>query len=163
MATLLQLCESGALEIIDPLEADELSQRTLYATPDFLEWIEQELPIIAHNGLYSDLSPIEQVYAVFVEYVSGEEFTSDRRFKKLSSTPDHHVWEFKTDEIRIFGWAPRKNAFICCFGDSKDRIETQRSYGRYIAQTNFVRDRLDLDEPKSIVGGRHEDVVSNDD
>ena len=162
MATLIELCESGVLETIDPLETDELPWRTLYATRDFIEWVDAVLPSLPHNDLYASLSPEEQVYAVFVEYVSGASFSSDRRFKKLSCTPDHCVWEFKTDEVRIFGWVPSKNSFVCCFGDSKDQIERYNRYGLYIARTAYVRNTMNLSEPKYVSGGSYEDVISNE-
>jgi hypothetical protein len=160
MATLVELCESGVLEVIDPLEAGELPWRTLYATAEFIDWLEDDLPNLGHNDLYSDLSPIEQVLAAFAEYVAGEVFLDDRRFKKLSCTPEHYVWEIKTDEVRIFGWAPAKDAFICCFGDSKDKILLLDSYGTYIARTVYVRNNMPLDEPKHIASGEMSDVIS---
>lgn len=163
MATLIELCESGMLDTIDPLDEGELPWRGLYATPAFLDWYENVLPVLPHNELYSDLTPEEQVFAAIAEYVSGEEFIDDRRFKKLSSTPDRYVWEIKTDEVRVFGWVPHKDAFICCYGDSKDLIQLHGLYGRYIAQTVFVRDNMNLDEPKCIESREVGDVVSTKD
>lgn len=161
MATLVELCESGVLDTIDPLEPDELPWRILYATTDFLHWAATVLPVLPHNPLYDKLTPIEQVFAVFAEYVSGDDFLTDRRFKKLSWTPEHHVWQIKTEEVRIFGWVPKKNVFICCFGDSADRIKTEDSYGRYIAQTVYTRNNLQLDEPRFVESKSYEDVISN--
>ena len=163
MATLIELCESGALDRIDPLEPEEHPWRTLYGTIDFLRWLETGLPALAHNDLYSSLSPQEQIFALFAEYVAGDYFSTDRRFKKLSCTPNHHVWEFKTDEVRVFGWVPQKDAFICCYGDSKDQILIQDSYGRYIAQTAYARDQMLLDEPKCLTSEEYRDVISNKD
>ena len=160
MATLIDLQNSGALDSIDPLEPGELPWRTLYGTMDFLAWLDNCLPVLGHNNLYSDLSPLEQVFAVFAEYVSGQHFSNDRRFKKLSRLPEEFIWEIKTDEVRVFGWVPKKDVFICCYGDSKDRIEVQLSYGRYIAQTIYVRNLMDLDEPKCLTSGSYKDVIS---
>lgn len=161
MATLVELCESGLLDTIDPLEADELPWRTLYGTQELVQWLGNDLPGIDHNELYDDLSPQEQVLAVFAEYVGGGEFVDDRRFKKLNWNPEYYVWEFKTEEIRIFGWVPEKDVFICCFGDSKDRILVEDSYGRYIAKTVYVRNNLNLDEPRFVASGELKDVISN--
>ena len=151
------------MDTIDPLEPDELAWRTLYGTMEFLNWLGAELPNISHNALYSDLSPQEQVFAIFTEYASGEYLSSDRRFKKLNWTPDHCIWELKTDEIRIFGWVPQKNNFICCYGGDKSTIETLSLYGRYIAQTVRVRQNIDLDEPKHLTSRRYCDVISDAD
>lgn len=163
MATLLDLRESRVLDTIDPLEPGELPWRTLYGTMDFLRWLDEGLPNLGHNNLYSDLSPQEQLFAAFAEFVSGDSFSTDRRFKKLNCTPDQHVWEIKTDEVRVFGWIPMKDCFICCFGDSKDKIVARNSAGRYIAQTAFVRNQMNLDEPKYLTSRSYASVISNKD
>ncbi|MGI3164964.1 hypothetical protein [Pseudooceanicola sp. 200-1SW] len=163
MATLIELYESGALETIDPLEPGELPWRTLYATTDFIGWLESGLPKIKPDILHDSLSPLEQVYSVFYEYVSGDEFSREWRFKKLNCTPDHHVWELKTDAVRVFGWVPKKNIFVCCFGDAKEEIMRNGSYGLYIARTAYVRNNLALDEPKCVESRRYEDVISDAD
>lgn len=160
MATLLELCYRGVITAIDPLEPDELSWRTLYGTNDFITWLDEELPTLSNNPLYSNLSAIEQVSAMFAEYVSGENFSTDRRFKKLSRTPDNYVWELKTDDVRIFGWVPKRDVFICCYGDGKQTIVNYDSYGRYAAQTDYVRRQMDLDEPKYLETERYTDVLS---
>ena len=161
MATLVELCESKQLVTIDVLEADELPWRTLYGTPGFIEWIDANLREVPHKPEYVGLSPSEQVYAVFAEYQSGERFSDDRRFKKLNQTPDNFIWEIKTEEVRIFGWVPQIDHFICCFGDGKDRILDLNLYGRYIAQSIYMRNNLPLDEPKYVVSKEYTDVVSD--
>ncbi len=163
MATLLELCESGLLIKIDPLEDDEQPWRTLYATPEFVEWLDAVLPVMDHNELYSSLLPIEQVFAVFHEFVSGDEFSTDRRFKKLNFNPEQYVWEIKTDDVRIFGWVPQKDAFVCCYGDSADQIKLLDLYSRYVAQTSYVRHEIDLDEPKCCQSKEYGDVISTKD
>lgn len=163
MPTLEELSDQGQLVKVDPLGDDELPWRTLYATPDFIAWLEDGLPKLDHKTEYSDLTPLEQVVAVLAEYASGEDFFCDRRFKKLNCNPDHCVWEFKTEEVRIFGWAPSKNSFICCFGDGKDAIVALNKVGMYIARTVFVRTNIPLGEPKYLNGRNYEDVISNKD
>jgi hypothetical protein len=161
MATLSTLCEDGLLREIDPgLEHDELPTRRLYGTPEFVIWLDKALPNVPADPLQMELSAMEQVFAVFREYLLGEDFCDDRRFKKLSNNPDHHVWEFKTDDIRIFGWVPEKDAFVCCFGDTKNDIETFKKYGKYIALTKYTRDQLDLSAPKYVEGREYLDVLS---
>ncbi|MBR9840291.1 MAG: hypothetical protein GYB50_20710 [Rhodobacteraceae bacterium] len=147
--------------MIDPLEPGECAWRCLYGTPEFIQWLDEVLPQLGHDELYSDLSPEEQVFSTFVEYASGEVLSSDRRFKKLNWTPERYVWEFKTDDVRVFGWVPKKDAFVCCFGDSADRIKLFDSYGRYMAQTVYVRENINLDEPKCLRSGEYIDVLSD--
>ena len=164
MATLLELCESGRLEQIDAtLDVHELPWRRLFATPEFVTWLDTSLPELPMDEVHSSMSPLEQVHALFAEYISGDDFSKDRRFRKLSRTPTLDIWEFKTTDIRIFGWVPERDAFICCFGDDASRIKDLNLYGRYMAQASFVRTRLNLDEPKSIAGRAYADVISTKD
>ena len=164
MATLLELCESGRLEQIDAtLDGHELAWRRIFATPEFVGWLDETLPAFPTDEVYSNMSPLEQVYSVFAEYISGEDFSIDKRFRKLKRTPTLDIWEIKTSDIRIFGWVPEKDAFICCFGDDASTIKNLNLYDRYMAQANFVRTQIDLNEPKSITGGSYADVLSTKD
>lgn len=161
MATIAELEESGALVKLDLLDPGEMPWRYIYATPAFIQWLDEVLPSLISTTVGSQLSPQEQVFARFDEYVAGEACNDNRRFKSLSATPDHHVWEFKTDDIRVFGWIPRRDTFIATFGDTKDDIETYRRYGLYMARTKFVRDNLGLDEPNCLTEKDYPSVVSD--
>lgn len=162
MATVIELCEDGALERIDvPLDANEQTWRRIYGTPEFIRWLEEKLPLLETTVIGGDTEPLEQVDAVFHEYIVGDRMVQDVRFKSLSWTPDYSIWEFKTADIRVFGWVPEKDVFICTFGDMKDDIELYNRYGRYIVQTKYVRDNLDLDEPKFIGSKDYSDVLSD--
>ncbi|MBY2993801.1 hypothetical protein HF263_04085 [Rhizobium leguminosarum] len=162
MATLDELDQNESLVRMDvELEAGEQSWRRIYATPQFLQWLHNDLPNLETTIVGGDSEPDEQVDAVFHEFVIGECMDFDRRFKALSRTPDLFVWEFKTPDIRIFGWIPERDVFICCFGDHKDEIELYNRYGRYMAQTEYVRNNLDLDPPKAIESKDYEDVLSD--
>jgi len=161
MATLVELRNAGSLVDIDPLESHELPWRTLYATPDFINWLDVTLPLLPHKPEYSAMTPQEQVFASFADFASGAAFSDDRRFKKLSASPDNFVWEIKSEEVRVFGWVPEKNVFVCCFGDSKDNIVVNNSYGLHIARTVFMRTNLDLNEPKYVESKEYRDVLSN--
>jgi len=104
MTTLEELIENGELTNIDGnLEPGELPYRLLYGVPSFIEWLIQILPNLQTDPIYSEITPIEQVDAIFHSYILGDDIQSDRKFKKLSCTPNHHVWEFKTIDIRMFG------------------------------------------------------------
>lgn len=161
MSTLQQLAEDGILVKLDVLEENELPQRCIYALPKFVLWLQNVLPTMAEDAMYSDATPLEQVTVMFEDYASGEAFSTDRRFRKLSCTPEHWVWELKTDSIRIFGWVPHKDFFICCFGDSADTIKQFNMYGTYIAQTVYERNNLQLDSPKYVEGKDYPHVISD--
>lgn len=162
MATLIQLEAANAIIKLDVgLEGADQPWRELYATPEFIDWLENALPDYTTKVIGGDIEPEEQVYACFYDYVVGKDLDPDVRFKKLHRTPDLHVWELKTVEVRIFGWVPKKDVFICCFGDLKDQIELMGSYGTYMARTEFVRQQINLDEPKSVESRLYDDVLSN--
>lgn len=163
MATLSELVEKGDLSRIEvELERGEQPWRRIYAIPTFTAWLGDKLPTLS-TSIYADAEPIEQVDAVFHEYIVGEHLSTDVRFKSLSWTPDWSVWEFKTPDIRVFGWVPERDVFICAYGDMKDNIETFHLYGRYIVQTKYQRDQLDLNEPKFIASKKYDDILSDAD
>lgn len=162
MATLEELEADRSLVRIDvPLDGGEQVWRRLYGTPDFVKWLDDELPKLVTTVVGGSFSPSEQLDARFHEYIIGDTIQDDRRFKGLSSTPEHHVWEFKTLDLRVFGWVPSRDCFICTFGDMKDRIELLNAYGRYIAQTVYVRDNLPLDHPRFVESKDYGDVLSD--
>lgn len=164
MATIAELVERGALVVLDvPLDQGEQSWRRIYGLPDFITWLDEVLPALETTVVGGDSRPDEQVDAVFHEYVVGDPLHLDRRFKRLNYTPDLSVWEFKTPDIRIFGWVPERDVFICAYGDLKDTIEVRRSYDRYIAMTSYARQQIDLDEPKAITSREYDDVLSDAD
>lgn len=164
MATLKELVSTGILNKIDPgLEPHELESRCLYGTTDFIEWLDNDLTTFTHDPIYADMTPMEQVSALFSEFILGINFSTDRRFKKLNRTPSFNVWELKTDDIRIFGWVPQKDHFICAFGDSATVVKDFSMYGAYMAKTKYVIDDLNLNEPKFLEGKEYCDVISNED
>jgi hypothetical protein len=163
MATLTNLAKAEReLVAIDvPLDGADQVWRCIYGTPDFIRWLNEILPNLETRILGGEVTPYDQVDAIFNDYVVGEPMQMDRRFKKLSRTPDEFVWEFKTPDIRIFGWIPMRDAFVCAVGDMKDDIEARNLYGRYIAQTIYARNNLDLDDPKYVASTEYHDVLSD--
>lgn len=161
MATIEQLEQAGLIVRLEiELEIQEQPWRCLYATPDFIRWLDEELENLETRVIGGDLEPLEQVDDLFHQFVAGEDFATDRRFRKLSSDPEHFVWELKTIDIRIFGWIPQKNFFICTFGDLADEIKLRNQYGTNIAKTVYVRNNLNLDEPKYVNSVEYENVIS---
>ncbi|ODR98427.1 hypothetical protein AUC68_08295 [Methyloceanibacter methanicus] len=141
----------------------ELPWRTLLGTPAFVDWMANVLPTLESTIVGGDITPEEQVYSIFVDYVIGEHIqfhTEDRRFKKLNPL-QRHVWEFKTLDIRVIGWVASRDVFICTYGEMKDEMELMRLYDRYIALTFGFRNRLELDEPKAVTGDQYDDVLSD--
>lgn len=163
MATVIELADAGGpLELIDVfLEPGEQSWRRIYGTTDFVTWLNEVLPNYETTIVGGDSDPLEQLDAVFHEFVLGRRMIVGSNFKSLSWTPDLSVWEFKTPDIRVFGWIPEKDVFICTYGDMKDEIELRNKYGRYQVQTKYFRDQLELNEPKYLSSKVYEDVLSD--
>jgi hypothetical protein len=164
MATIAELALAGDLIQIDvPLEQGELSWRRIFATPAFVEWLDKVLPTLESTTIGADSEPHEQIDAVFHDYVIGEHMVIGKKFKRLKYNPDLSVWELKTSDVRVFGWVPAKDVFICAYGDLKDEIELKNAYGKYIAQTHFARTQMNLDDPKVIESKEYYDVLSDAD
>lgn len=162
MTTLEDLEADGHLIRIEvPLDGAEQVWRRLFGTPDFVKWLDEVLPELATTVVGGEISPWEQLDARFHEYVIGDPIQDDRRFKGLSWTPEYHIWEFKTLDLRVFGWVPSRDCFICTFGDTADRIKLLDAYGRYIAQSVYVRDNLPLEPPKFVASKGYHDVLSD--
>jgi hypothetical protein len=91
--------------------------------------------------------------------ISGELLEERRDLRPLLPF-DSCVWELKTIDVRIFGWFPIRDAFVAVNGGMARKIKDARMYHGYREEVRTVRDRLDLDEPKSIEGSRVSDVLS---
>src|SRR5690606_4949012 len=109
MATLSELeVRESLIRLEVELDPGEQPWRTIYALPSFIPWLDETLPGLSTTIVGGDTEPAEQLDAVFHEYIQGAPLNLDRRFKRLSWTPDLSVWEFKTPDLRIFGWVPRR-------------------------------------------------------
>lgn len=162
MATLDDLEAANAVTRIEVGLDDHIQPwRRLYGTPDFIQWLEHTLPALTTTVVGGEIEPIEQVDAIFHEYVSGEPMAADRRFATLSSKPELHVWEMRTLDVRIFGWFIAQDLFVCTYGDHADRIKLMDSYGKYIAQTAYFRNNSMLDEPTCVLSKDYRDVLSD--
>ena len=163
MPTLTKLIDDGQLVRIEIELEGALPWRTLLGTPDFVRWLDEELPKLETTIVGGDLTPEEQVYAIFYDYVTGAHIqfhTDDRRFKKLNPL-NHNVWELKTLDLRVFGWVLAKDCFICTYGKMKDELELMNSYGRYVALTVGWRNKCGLDKPNVVTGENYNDVLSD--
>lgn len=158
MATLDQLVESGQLvKLGGGLGGHEMPERLLYAFPHVVEWLDQTLPDLGSELGDGKQSPLEQVDDLFYDFVSGFDLSYYER--SHSMLPDElGVWELKTPDTRLFGWFPRKNAFIIAEVDTAFRCKQHGLYPGYRGGTERRRGLLDLNEPKYVTGG-YSDVL----
>lgn len=158
MATLEQLFNEGKLKRHRPaLEPSELSERVVYFAPDFDEWLVTDLqPLPCFVG--RKVTPFEQAEQILYEYVVGLPMAYGVHYKKLEPH-GQHTWEFRTPDVRLFGWVPQKAHFVVVRGALKNQVKRFRDYAPYIADVVTFRASLDLNEPKSVTGVRANDVL----
>lgn len=161
MATLLNLVSKGVLEQVEvALDGDSLPQRSIYALPCVISWLDEELPELPPQWGEGRQSPLEQVDFLFSEFISGSNVAHWKFCHIMKPEPGfHHIWELKTADVRFFGWFPKKDVFVIAQAGSAKVI---KDHGLYRAMRDVcvqLRERLDLDGPKAIAGG-YEDVLS---
>lgn len=164
MTTLTKLVEDEALKPLTVfLDGAEQPLRCIYGTQEFIEWLENVEETQPEHSL-SPMTLTEQIDAMFYEYISGQSMNWDKRFKQLNNTPNHHIWQFKTPDLRMFGWIPQKDHFILAYGELKETLVKLNSYETRMAQTKHVRDDiLNLSEPIHVTSRKYEDVLSDKD
>lgn len=146
----------GANTIGGGLDDHEQPERLLYAYPHVVEWLDQTLPSLPSDFkdfMQEDLSPMEQVDALFHDFVSGENFSYYERSHSMTPLP-LGIWELKTTDVRFFGWFHIRKCFVIANVDTKARLlELPGLNGGYRENAVFRRNKLDLDTPKFITGG----------
>ncbi|WP_139834709.1 hypothetical protein [Thalassospira sp. MCCC 1A03138] len=165
MSTVRKLVEDGQLQKFEcELEASALPQRYIYATPEVAQFVEEELGNAQTLYPENSVSPAEQLDDVFHQYCSGGSITvagacywmgANKRhdnLKELRIAPKD-VWEFKTTDLRIFGWFHEVNIFIVTNIKMKSTLEQLREerdldlYPGLCEEAVTKRTRLGL-EPK---------------
>jgi hypothetical protein len=160
MATVIELDRRGDLFKLDVLEQGVQEFREFYVSPLLHGWITGTLPGMA-SVCGVQLSPQEQVFSFVELFCAGERLAYGHQFKPLTHITDG-IWEFKTTDIRVFGWFKQKDCFIGAVADDATRIKNHNLYVGYAnVTTKQFRDRLDLDGPKFVSGDDPHAVVSN--
>lgn len=155
----MQLAEREEVVKFDPsLGWREQEERMVYLLPPVAKWLECTLPELTSNWNLEQ-SPIEQLDDLVWQFCSGQELIVDRQFRLLR----HHengVWELKTADLRLFGWFHVRDCFVCAAANTALNVKNHGLYAGYVQQTVFLRDRLDLDEPKFIAGEDYDEIVT---
>ena len=136
----------------------EFEERQISLAPDGVVWLTTILPTeTADAG--RKITPLEQIEQIFHDYITGKVMAYDTQRKRLE--PDaNFVWEFKTPDVRVFGWLPRKRHFIVVTGQMKRNLKPRKLYKSYIQQVVAFRDGLKLDPPKQLEGIRQNEGSS---
>jgi hypothetical protein len=159
MATLMDLERAGRLQKYDPdLSWREQEYRCVYLLPSAVAWMRDKLPLEI-SDLRLERTPEEQVFTFLENFCAGHELWFPRQLHSLRHV-DSGVWELKTADVRLFGWFPIRDHFVCSNGDMATRVKDGHLYERYRDEAVQMRDALNLDSPKFIAGGDPDDVVS---
>lgn len=160
MATILEIEKAGGLRKLDAqLSRRQQEFRCFYAAPKLVQWIENDLH---HAGSQHNLeqSPAEQVDALLEVYCSGEVLSYGWAFKEIKPIGSG-VWEFKTADVRIFGWFNREDVFVGVVADFAWRVKEYKLYAGYRDEVLRLIANINLDEPKCLAGGVEDGVITN--
>jgi hypothetical protein len=165
MATLTKLVAAGVVVRINVELDGKLTWRELYAYPAggqphyAIDWITETLPKLASSAIGAEDTPEEQLYGLLALYATGERLNLGEMYKPLQPHAAG-VWELRTVDVRIFGWFHRRDCFIAVFADETERCHKHRLHAGYRREVVRLRDAIDLDIPKFIVGVHEDDVLS---
>lgn len=160
MVTFDSLLAAGAIVKIEiVLNVGELPKRLLFATPSFVQWLEERIGKEEPSPVGADLTPVEQLDYLFYTFVSGKPLVHSRQFRSIRSEPNA-VWELKTVDFRIFGWFAKRDCFVAVFGDWTDHVKDHDLYRGYRLQVRRLRRSLGIGEELCVQGVDPEDVVS---
>ena len=156
MATLSTLYGAGGplTNLTVPLGKGQLPQRSIYGLPEFMEGLTNDLSTWECGRLEADQTPQEQMDSILHTWISGQPIRYSRMLQDLLPATDE-VWEFKTADLRIFGWFYRPRVFIAAFLDYADWYKGPTKKYYYEDTRDSVVDKrntLDLDEPKFATG-----------
>ncbi|MCE4226954.1 hypothetical protein HCU64_24750 [Methylobacterium sp. C25] len=160
MEALAKPLRDGAITPIEiELGPRELPMRQLYGTRGFLAWLDERARGHEPSTIESDITPLEQIDDLFYRYVAGRTLTHRREFRcvKVERNP---VWEFKTPDVRIFGWFPMKDCFVAVYGDSADRVKDHDLYRGYRLEVRRIRREMGIEESLHGAGSVPKDVLS---
>lgn len=161
MTTFDSLLATGSIVKVEiPLDARSQTQRLLYATPSFVDWLSELMSSDPPSPLGADMTPTEQLDFLLFMYVSGQRLTYSRQFRAIRPEP-HAVWELKTVDLRIFGWFLRKDCFVCVFGDWADHVKDHDLYRGYRLEIRRLRRELGVGKELCVEGIDPDDVLSS--
>ena len=158
MATVAELASMGVLIRHEgDLEAGEMPHRFVYYPASFEEWV---LTVVSAQtrDRSRDLTPFEQVEQMLHDFIVKRPLRYGQDDRKLDPL-NRHVWELKSEDIRLVGWFPARATFVAVCGGMRKDLKPFRAYTPLIDKACSFRDVLDLDPPKMLIGNTHADVL----
>jgi hypothetical protein len=155
MATFAKLLEQKRLIPVQlKLRHGQFPERKIYAFPECIAWMRDQVPKMTTGRLKSDFTPHEQLVERLRQWIAGEAMEYGRMFHDMEPRADD-VWELKTADLRIFGWIYRRRQFIAVRGGYTDDYKEPTKVKTYADDRREVvraRDDLDLDGKKFAKG-----------
>lgn len=140
-----------------PLGTREFDDRTFYAMPSFVRFLQETLPGAQRGVLGATETPRAQMDTLLRKWITGKPMAYGRAFSNLK--PRHRaVWEMKTVDLRVFGWIYRPKVFIATFAGLADDYKSQNgnppkeSYEEARDRVVWIRGLVDLDPPPYVSG-----------
>jgi hypothetical protein len=160
MSTIDRLVETSALLRIDvAMGTRDQHMRLLYGTRSFTAWLDELLKGAEPKNRLGDATPAEQIDELFHAYLTGMPLVFVRQFRTIRAEKGA-VWEFKTPDIRIFGWFMKKDCFVGVFGNWADEVKDHDLYRGYRIQIRRLRRDLGIDDTLCVQGVAPGDVIS---
>jgi hypothetical protein len=151
MATIAKLLDDKALiRVTVPLARNQFHDRKLYATPDGVEWMRNDVPKMVTGVIQSATPPKDQLVLRLRQWMAGLPMTQGPMFKDLKPLQsgagkgvEHGVWELKTVDLRLFGWLYVPREFVVTrygYADDYKGPNKKKTYSEEIR--NVMADRL---------------------
>lgn len=93
--------------------------RCFYYTLEFRAWHEKKL--LPSPKLKGATLPFAQADALIAHYMTGGIIQPDNDMHILKPK-NFNIWEFKTTDVRIFGWFWKRDIFVAAGGAFKDEL-----------------------------------------
>jgi hypothetical protein len=154
MATFDSLLGKLLIPVILRLPRGQFHERKIFAYPDCVRWMRDEVPKMTTGRLASDFTPHEQMVERLRQWMSGQPMEYGRMFHDMEPSADN-VWEMKTADLRVFGWMFQRCKFIAVRGGYADDYKQptkKKSYADERREVVKARDALPLDNPKFVEG-----------
>jgi hypothetical protein len=161
MATISTLAadEIFVVKLDAQLRGRQQEDRLIYLTRSVADCLQNDVPGWT-SAWNIDESPLEQLDALFAEFVAGEPLEYGTRFKKLRPR-GNGIWELKTADVRIIGWFAHRDCFVAARIVEAHLVKAYNLYRALVDEVIRIRDGLRYDEPKFVLGDEAGDVVSD--
>src|SRR5882762_6114251 len=97
------LTEKKLITVNLKLSRGQFPERKIYAYPECIEWMRNQVPKMTTGRVASDFTPLEQLVQRFRQWIAGDPMEYGRMFHDMEPRAED-VWEMKTADLRIFGW-----------------------------------------------------------